>query len=97
MDINGNSSFTFGKKVNGEWTELVDWTPSDAIKGVGLVNHVRLIGYRGTFTLYVNDQFVYEFSDASLPDGQVAPSVTAYANPPARATFDNWTVWKAVK
>jgi hypothetical protein len=97
LTINGNGSFTVGKKVDGEWSELLDWTPNDAIKGVGLVNHIRLIGYQGTFTLYVNDQFVYEFSDDDLTEGQIAPSVTAYDNPPARATFDNWTVWKAVK
>ncbi|MBN1582714.1 MAG: zinc ribbon domain-containing protein [Anaerolineae bacterium] len=97
LDINGNSSFTFGKKVDGEWTELVGWTPSDAIKGTGLVNHIRLIGYQGTYTLYVNDQFVYEFSDDDLSEGQTVPVVTAYSNPPARATFDNWTIWQAVK
>lgn len=97
LDINGNSSFTFGKKVGGVWTEIVGWTPSNAIKGIGQTNRVRLIGYQGTFTLYVNDQFVYEFSDNELSFGQAAPVVTAYDTPPARATFDNWTIWQAVK
>jgi hypothetical protein len=93
LDINGNGSYTFGKEVDDEWSDIVDWTSSAAIKRTGLVNHVRLVGYGDTYTLYVNDQFVYEFTDSSFLTGEIAVVVTAYENPPARATFDNVKVW----
>ncbi len=95
LNINGNGSFSFGKDVQGEWSEIVDWTPSEAIKGTGMVNHIKLIGYQGDYMLYVNGQLIYEFTDTSLTDGQIAPMVTAYSNPPARATFDNIKLWTA--
>jgi hypothetical protein len=93
LDVNGNGSYTLGKEVEDEWTDIVDWTSSAAIGETGQVNHVRLIGYGDRFTLYVNDQFLHEFVDSSFLSGDIALVVTAYANPPARATFDNLKVW----
>jgi hypothetical protein len=93
LDLNGNGSFTLGKEVDDEWTDIVDWTSSEAIKRTGFVNRVRLTAYGNTFTLYLNDHFVYEFTDDAFSSGNIAPVVTAYENPPARATFDNIKVW----
>jgi hypothetical protein len=95
LAINGKGSYTFGKKVDDEWASIVDWTSSAAIKGIGQVNHVRLIAYGNTFILYVNDQFVDEFTDDALPSGDIAPVVTVYDDPPARATFDNIVIREA--
>lgn len=95
LDINGNGSFTFGKKVSGTWTEIVEWTNHSAIKGTGMINHITLIRLGDRITLYVNDELVYECEDSSLQVGSLAVAVTAYENPPARATFDNIKVWRA--
>lgn len=93
LSITGNQSYSFGKDVDGEWTQIVEWTSSNAIKPTGQVNHIRLIAYGDDFSLYVNGQFVDEFTDPSFLDGEIAPVVTAYDEPPTRATFDNIKIW----
>ena len=89
LSVNGNGSYTFGKRIEGEWTTVISWTSSGAIRSLGEVNHIRLIGHEDTFILYVNDVYVDQFVDDTLLLGDVAPAVTAYDTPPARATFDN--------
>lgn len=95
LAINGYGSFTFGKKVDGEWTEIVGWTSHGAIQGLGTLNHITLIRLHGWVTLYINDEFVYEFYDDSLTEGSIAVVVTAYDTPPAKAVFDNIQIWEA--
>lgn len=96
LDINGNGSYTIGKEVDDEWSDIVDWTSHPAINTTGEVNHIELIAYGDTFFLYVNDQLVHEFTDDTFASGDLAPVVTAYDNPPARATFDNLQIWEVV-
>jgi hypothetical protein len=93
FDMNGNGSYTIGKDVNDEWIKLVDWTAHPAIKAQGEVNHIRLIAYGDIFTVYINGEFVNQFTDSTFESGDVAPVVTSYDTPPARATFDNIQVW----
>ena len=93
LDLNGVGSYAVGKDVDDEWTQIIEWTSSAAIRPAGEVNRVRLVAFGDTFILYINDQFVDEFTDASLSSGDIAPVVTAYDNPPARAIFDNLAVW----
>jgi len=93
VELNGNEKYTIGKEVDGEWSDIVDWTASAAISTQGEVNVVRLVVYGNTFTLYVNDQFVDEVTDTTFLSGDVALQVTAYDTPPARATFDNLRIW----
>jgi len=93
MDINGEGSFAVGKEVNDEWTQIVDWTSDPAVSGFGRVNRVRLVAEGDQFTLYVNDAFLVDLTDDSFASGGIGPVVTAYDEPPARATFDNITMW----
>ncbi len=94
LDINGNGSFALGKKVNGEWSEIVDWTPHSAIGGTGMINHITLVRQDGQTALFINDELVYEFYDDSLTTGTIAVVVTAYDTPPAKAIFDNIQIWQ---
>jgi hypothetical protein len=93
LDINGEGSYAVGKEVDGEWIQIVDWTSDPAIQPLGKVNRVRLEAKGGAFTLYVNDHYITEFTDTLFSSGGLAPVVTAYDEPPARATFDNIKVW----
>ncbi len=93
LDLNGNGSYTFGKKVNGTWIDLIDWTPHSAINKTGQMNHILLMVYGNQIELYVNDQFVFAFEDDDLTEGFIAPAVTSYDNPPAQAIFDNIMIW----
>jgi len=94
LDINGNQSYSVGVDVDDTWTQLVPWTQHDAIKPVGETNRVRLMAYGSTFSLYVNDQLVGQFTDSTFSSGDVAVVVTAYDTPPAQGTFDNIKVWQ---
>jgi hypothetical protein len=58
------------------------------------VNRVRLIAQGDQFEVIVNDQSVARFVDDTYSGGDIAPVVTAYDAPPARATFDNIRIWE---
>jgi hypothetical protein len=93
VDINGEGSFAVGKEVNDEWTQILDWTSDPSINPFGRVNRVRLVAEGDQFTLYINDEFLAHFVDDSFASGGIGPVVTAYGEPPARATFDNIAIW----
>jgi hypothetical protein len=94
VDINGEGSFAVGKEVADEWIQIVEWTADPAVSTFGRVNRVRLVGQGTAFSLYINDEFMVDFGDDSFASGGIGPVVTAYDEPPARATFDNITIWK---
>jgi hypothetical protein len=93
LDINGNQKYAVGKEVDNEWIQIVDWTSSASLRGEGEVNVIRLVAYGNTFWLTVNDQLVETFTDTSFNSGEIALHVTAYDSQPARATFDNVSIW----
>jgi hypothetical protein len=95
IDINGGGSFAVGKEVDDEWVQIVEWTSDPSVQPFGQVNRVRLVAEGTQFTLYINDEYLAYFSDDSFGSGGLAPVVTAYDEPPARATFDNITIWEA--
>jgi serine/threonine protein kinase len=96
LDIDGERSFAVGKQVDGEWIQILDWTESKAIQPFGSVNRVRLIADGDQFEVIINGQTVGHFVDDTYSGGDIAPAVTAYSNPPARATFDNIRIWELV-
>jgi tRNA A-37 threonylcarbamoyl transferase component Bud32 len=93
VDIDGEGRFAVGKEVNNEWTQLVEWTYDPDIHPFGQANRVRLVAQGNQFTLYVNNEFSTYFEDDSFASGGIGPVVTAYDQPPARATFDNIRIW----
>jgi hypothetical protein len=93
LDLNGNGKYMIGKEVDGEWVDIIDWRVSAALRPYGEANVVRLVAYGDAFWVYVNGQFVDTFTDNSFGRGDIAIHVTAYDDPPARATFDNLRVW----
>jgi tRNA A-37 threonylcarbamoyl transferase component Bud32 len=95
IDINGEGSFAIGKEVNDEWVQIVEWTSDPSVQAFGRVNRVRLVAEGTRFTLYINDEYLASFSDDSFGSGGIGPVVTAYDEPPARATFDNIKIWAA--
>jgi hypothetical protein len=94
IDVNGEGSFAIGKEVNDEWVQIVEWTSDPSVQSFGRVNRVRLVAEGTQFTLYVNDEYLAYFSDDSFGSGGLGPVVTAYDEPPARAKFDNITIWE---
>jgi hypothetical protein len=93
LDINGEGSYAVGKEVDGEWVQIVEWTSSSFLQSLGAVNRVRLIAEGDQFEVIANGQTIDRFADGDYPSGDIAPVVTAYDDPPARATFDNIRIW----
>lgn len=93
LDLNGEGSFAVGKQIDGEWYQILDWTGSPAIQAFGSVNRVRLIARGDQFEMIVNGQTIGRFVDDTYQSGGIALVVTAYDDPPAKATFDNLRIW----
>ncbi|MCB2213387.1 T9SS type A sorting domain-containing protein [bacterium] len=57
---------------NGSLTLVNDWTPSSYINtGVGDSNRLKVVGSGSSFDLYINDNYVSSFTDATYPTGMV--------------------------
>ena len=71
-----SADYSLAKVVNGEWTPLIDWTPSAAIKFYPFVNTVGASYRDGNIDLYVNGQKVATFTDKQpLKSGRIGFSV----------------------
>lgn len=90
--IDGYGYYKLSKKVNGEWSTLVDWTESTSIKpGVGETNRIRVVCSGSSLELYANDQPVVTSQDASLTAGGFALQAGRYEEDDALVSvvFDN--------
>lgn len=91
--INGNQKYYVGKEVEDTWYTILDWEAHSAILPMGEINVMRLVAYGNTFKLYINGEFVDEFTDTDLNSGDIAVHVMVYDQEPARAVFDNLEIW----
>jgi len=91
--ISPTGTFRVRKVVGGTWTTLKDWTASPAIvQGVG-VNRLTVIAVGPSLTFRVNDQEVYQTTDASLTGGVIGLYAVSYTgNEVMRIAFDNIVV-----
>jgi predicted nucleic acid-binding Zn ribbon protein len=91
--INGNAKYYVGKEFDDTWHTIIDWRAHSAILPMGETNIMRLVAYGNTFRLYINGEFVDEFTDTDLNSGDIAVHVMVYDQEPARAVFDNLEIW----
>ncbi|MGD8455546.1 MAG: serine protease [Anaerolineales bacterium] len=68
--ITDNQYFNVAKRVDGEWTTLLDWTKSFVIKPYE-VNRLSVMGQQSQFTFFINDQFVAQVEDDSILSGLI--------------------------
>lgn len=72
-----SQSFAVSVQKDGQWSNLVEWTKTDAIKPNG-VNQLEAIA-RGThFTFTINGQIVSEIDDDHFSDGLVGLAIEGY-------------------
>jgi hypothetical protein len=62
--------FGVSKNIDDEWTTILDLTESGAIKPYQ-VNRISIMGQRTHFYFFINDQFVAEVEDDSIPYGGI--------------------------
>lgn len=86
----GGQYFTFQLLSNGEWTSLIDWTETPAIRP-GEENQLTIIGEGAHFLLFINDQQVGEVKESRLKSGQVGLAIGLNAaGDEAVFEFDNF-------
>ena len=84
------------RKMNGgKWSDLLAWKESPLVKQESEVNHIRVDGIGGSFTVYVNGDLLTGFEDGAYARGGlglIAGNVDA-AQP--HIHFDNVKVYAA--
>jgi hypothetical protein len=71
-----SADFSLAKVANNQWTPLIDWTPSPAIKFYPFVNTVGASYRDGSIDLYVNGQKLATYVDKQpLKSGRIGFSV----------------------
>lgn len=88
--ITDDQYFSVSVILDGEWTKLLDWTKSKAIKSYE-VNRLTVMGKRTHFYFFINDQFVGEVEDDNIPYGGIGFYVSLYEKGhEAVIEFDNF-------
>jgi hypothetical protein len=60
-------------RYTGGYTDIVPWTPSQAIRvGDGVVNTVRVDMAGDRIELFINGQYITRVTDSTWPDGRIA-------------------------
>ena len=84
--------FSFSLYYQGQWTTLIDWTKTSAIRP-GEVNRMTVLGEGSHFSFYINDQYVGDAEDDQLSSGEVGLTLTLYnAGDEAVYEFDRFEV-----
>lgn len=93
FDISGDGYFLLSKFADGEWTNLHDWTASDAINIDGSANILRIAAFGPDITTWVNGQELTSVTDDSLTHGNFGFFAGTFAEPYAWVSFDNLKLW----
>ncbi|MEE9288357.1 MAG: hypothetical protein V3U69_02080 [Bacteroidota bacterium] len=87
--ISDTQTFSFALKEDGEWTTLIDWTSSSAIRP-GEVNRLMVTAQGSHFVFSINGQIVGEADNGRLQSGTVGLAVDLVdAGDEAVFEFDN--------
>jgi formylglycine-generating enzyme required for sulfatase activity len=76
-----------------EWADLAPWTQSDYINGRAEHNMVRIDGDGDRFSITLNGQPLYSFTDPSYPFGMLGMIATNHDAKTPHTHFDNLKVW----
>jgi len=69
--------FAISIQKNGDWSNLVDWTKTDAIKPNG-VNQLEAFARGSNFTFTINGKIVSEVNDDTFSQGLVGLAIEGY-------------------
>lgn len=89
--VTGDGKYVFALYKDGKYTNLIPYTPSSLVKTGTESNRFRVVMRGSQFSLYLNDQFIQQVSDASIASGDVG--VFFYnEQPDAQVAFDELSV-----
>lgn len=89
--LNTNHKFAFFKYKNGEWTDLIPWTRSDAVALDA--NRIKVIASGEDFTIYINDRWVGGCKDGSIRSGVVDVLGETQDSSQVHVAFDYLKIW----
>jgi len=91
LEIAEDGYYSIWKRVNGEYTVLINWQESSALpRGQAVTITAACVGDR--LTLAVNDMLLAEVNDSDLTSGNVGVFAETYETGNLIAAFDNFTV-----
>ena len=94
FQISADGYYSFDLRQDSEWTSLVDWMESDAIRqGLDATNRLKVICEGNQFRFYVNDVFLGEVVDSSLSLGSIGLAAGAFDEPGVVIHFDDLSVY----
>jgi len=94
--ISGDGGYAILKSVHNEFTPLVDWSASSAIRLGNATNHLQAICDGPGLVLIVNGQQLASTSDTTYTRGDIALTATTYEDEATEIRFDNLAVYSTV-
>jgi hypothetical protein len=94
FSVSNKGYFRFDKKDGGTFSNIIDWTESDAILGDDSTNIIQIMADGEKFNFYINGMGVAEAYDSSIEAGGVGLiAQTIDGNSEATASFDRFRIW----
>jgi len=93
FDVSGDGYYLLSKFVEGEWTNLVDWTASEFINTGGAANILKVSAFGPDITIWANGQQLAAIKDESLNHGNFGFFASTFADPFTWVSYDNLKMW----
>jgi WD40 repeat protein len=91
--ISGDGYYTFRKLEGNEWSTLVKWTASGAIRKGNKTNVIRVECQGERFTFFVNGVELGSHTDSTFAAGDIGLFALTYEEETVHVSFDNLKVW----
>jgi hypothetical protein len=92
FNISDTGQFAVQLLNRGEWSTLLNWAATGAIRP-GETNNLQVLAQGDQFTFFINDQEVAQLGDGSLPQGRVGLAIDHFEEEvTASWEFDNFEV-----
>jgi len=92
MNISADGYYSIQIAQNDQFTDLVEWMESSAIRTGNVTNRIRTVCDGNKLVLFVNGTLLAEVTDNTFSEGDVALSATTYENDLTEVHFDNVVV-----
>jgi hypothetical protein len=86
--VSPDGRYRIGKRVEGEWIDLVEWTLSESINQAQSENTLWLFCQGDSITAYVNSEEVAAVTDDTFTDGYIGVMAGSFSQPDAHIAFD---------
>jgi len=92
--VGNDGLFSLRKKVDGEWTDLQEWTESDAILvEESSVNALGILAQGEQIHLLINGEVVASVEDDEFSNGNLGLAVSTFDEGGVEIAFDDLRIW----